>query len=381
MDQREIDLWHMRRALELAVQGQGHVEPNPMVGCVIVRGAEIIGEGWHRRFGGPHAEVEALRMAGARAAGATLVVNLEPCCHLGKTPPCTNAILKAGISRVVIAQRDPFPKVAGGGIARLEAAGLEVSVGLLEDEARQLAGPFLKLITLGRPWVIAKWAMTLDGKTATRTGESRWISSPESRAVVHRLRGRVDAVMVGRRTAELDDPLLTARPPGPRTPARIVVDTRASLSLESQLVQTAQDSPVIVAVGETSDPAARARLTEAGCEVLVCPGETPAERLDALLAKLGRRRMTNLLVEGGGQLAGSFLDAGQIDEVHLFLAPKLLGGAAPTPLAGEGLAHMPDALRLDRPVVEQLGPDVYIHGRVEKDVEGEEPRMNADERE
>ena len=240
----ELDSWQMARALELAARGEGFVEPNPMVGCVIARGAEIIGEGWHRKFGGPHAEVEALHVAGTRARGATLYVTLEPCCHQGKTPPCTDAILASGLGRVVVAQRDPFPAVAGGGIERLRQAGLAVEVGLREAEARRLNAPYLKLTESGRPWVIAKWAMTLDGKLASRTGDSRWISNEASRAIVHQLRGRVDAIVVGRGTAGQDDPLLTARPAGPRVATRIVLDTRASLASDSQLVTTAGEAPV-----------------------------------------------------------------------------------------------------------------------------------------
>lgn len=216
MQQTDLDRWHMRRALELAARGQGAVEPNPMVGCVIARGAEIIGEGFHRRFGQAHGEVEALQMAGDRAAGATLYVTLEPCCHHGKTPPCTKAVLAAGVARVVVAAGDPFPEVHGGGMAELRAAGLDVELGVLEDEARRLNAPYLKLIETGRPWIIAKWAMTLDGKIATATGDSRWISNAQSRETVHRLRGRMDAILAGRGTTAKDDPLLTARPPGPQ---------------------------------------------------------------------------------------------------------------------------------------------------------------------
>ncbi len=355
----------MRRALTLAVRGEGRVEPNPMVGCVIARGAEIIGEGWHRRFGQDHAEIEALRIAGDRAAGATLYVTLEPCCHQGKTPPCTRAVLAAGIRRVVLAQPDPFPQVQGGGIAALRAAGMTVEVGLLESEARRLNGPYLKLTTLGRPWIIAKWAMTLDGKIATRTGMSRWISSPESRQLVHALRGRVDAIMVGRETAARDDPLLTARPPGPRTAVRVVLDTMASLSSDSALLRTARETPLLVAVGPASSADNRVRLSTAGCEVWVGPGDGPAARLDALLAELGRRRLTNVLVEGGGHLLGSLLDARQIDEAHVFVAPKLFGGGmARTAVAGGGIAAVAEALPLETPEVRQLGGDTYIHARV-----------------
>ncbi|HPP52060.1 MAG TPA: bifunctional diaminohydroxyphosphoribosylaminopyrimidine deaminase/5-amino-6-(5-phosphoribosylamino)uracil reductase RibD, partial [Thermoguttaceae bacterium] len=272
MNQRELDRRYMERALELARLGQGWVEPNPMVGCVIAHGPEVVGEGWHQRFGGAHAEVEALREAGQRARGATLYVTLEPCCHQGKTPPCTEAILAAGVQRVVAAMKDPFPQVAGQGLRRLAEAGLEVHCGLLEAEARRLNAPYLKLIQTGRPWVIAKWAMTLDGKLATRTGQSRWISGPESRALVHQLRGRVDAVLVGSRTAALDDPLLTARPPGPRTAVRIVVDGRARLASESQLVRTARQAPVLVAAGPEAAAVDLRRLESAGCEVFVAPG-------------------------------------------------------------------------------------------------------------
>ncbi len=274
----------MRRALDLAASGQGFVEPNPMVGCVIARGAEIIGEGWHRRFGGDHAEVEALRLAGSRAAGATLYVTLEPCCHTGKTPPCTEAILAAGIRRVVAAMADPFPQVAGGGAAALQAAGVAVELGLLADQARQLNAPYLKLLEHGVPWIIAKWAMTLDGKIATRTGQSRWISGSKSRQLVHALRGRMDAVVVGRGTAAADDPLLTARPAGPRTPMRVVLDTRASLPSESQLVRTAGQAPLLVAVGSEAEAADCRRLQEAGCEVLVCPGGDPCGPARRLVA-------------------------------------------------------------------------------------------------
>lgn len=367
MDQKTLDTWHMRRALELALRGQGYVEPNPMVGCVVVQGAEIIGEGWHRRFGGPHAEVEALAVAGSRAAGATMLVTLEPCSHYGKTPPCTQAIIRAGIRRVVAAQRDPFPQVSGAGLAELQAAGIQVEVGLLEDEARRLNAPYLKLLATGRPWVLAKWAMTLDGKTATVAGASKWISNAQSRAVVHQLRGRVDAIVIGRETARLDDPMLTARPPGPRTALRVVVDSRASLSSESRLVRTARQVPVLVAVGPEAPAADRQRLEDAGCEVLVCEAPSPSERVDQLLAELGRRQFTNVLVEGGGRLAGSLFDARHIDEVHVFLAPKLLGGTqAPTPIAGQGISQIAEALALDSIQVRQLGSDLYVCGRVRR---------------
>ncbi|HUY33588.1 MAG TPA: bifunctional diaminohydroxyphosphoribosylaminopyrimidine deaminase/5-amino-6-(5-phosphoribosylamino)uracil reductase RibD [Pirellulales bacterium] len=363
-DPSQLDAWHMRRALELAALGRGGVEPNPLVGCVIAQGAEIIGEGWHRRFGGPHAEIEALAVAAGRAAGSTLYVTLEPCCHQGKTPPCTKAVIAAGPRRVVVAQLDPFPAVAGRGLAELRAAGVQVEIGLLEAEARALNAPYLKLLAAGRPWVLAKWAMTLDGKLATRAGDSRWISGEASRRVVHELRGRVDAILVGRGTAQADDPLLTARPPGPRTATRIVLDTQATLASESQLVRTARDAPVLVAVGPRAPECDRARLEAAGCEVFVCRAGDSVARLAELLYELGRRRMTNVLVEGGAKLLGSFFDQRLIDEVHVFIAPLLVGGCeAPAPIAGTGVKRMDQAWSLESLQWRQLENDMYLQGR------------------
>ncbi|MBX7073700.1 MAG: bifunctional diaminohydroxyphosphoribosylaminopyrimidine deaminase/5-amino-6-(5-phosphoribosylamino)uracil reductase RibD [Pirellulales bacterium] len=365
MRQVEIDRWHLARALELAAAGRGLVEPNPLVGCLVARGAEIIGEGWHRRYGGPHAEVEALAIAGQRARGATLYVTLEPCSHHGKTPPCVDAIIAASIARVVVAQRDPFPQVDGAGIQRLRAAGIEVEVGLLEDEARELNAPYLKLLATGRPWVIAKWAMTLDGKIATATGDSRWISNEASREVAHELRRQVDAIVVGRGTVKADDPLLTARPAGPRVLTRIVLDSAAALDPASQLARTAHDSPVLVAAASYASEIACQRLRQLGVEVFRSAGDTPLARWDQLLLELGRRRMTNILVEGGGRVLGSLFASSQIDEAHVFVAPKLVGGAAaPSPLAGDGVPQMALASQLQSPRVRVLGGDVYICGRI-----------------
>jgi len=361
----QFETVHMTRALELAARGEGLVEPNPMVGCAIVQQGETVGEGFHQRFGGPHAEVNALASAGRRAQGATAYVTLEPCCHTGKTGPCTEALIQSGIRRVVVAQRDPFPQVAGQGIARLQQAGIEVEVGMLAQQAQALNAPYLKLVGTGMPWVIAKWAMTLDGKLATHAGDSRWISGEASRAIVHRLRGRVDGILIGRGTAAADNPQLTARPPGARVARRIVVDSLATLDLESHLVRTAREVPVIVAVAAAAPDARRQALSGAGCEVLVCEGDSPAARLTWLLHDLGRRRMTNLLVEGGGQLLGSLLDAGQIDEVHAFVAPKIVGGQqASSPIGGVGIARMSEALQLADCQIRPSGEDVYLSGRV-----------------
>jgi diaminohydroxyphosphoribosylaminopyrimidine deaminase/5-amino-6-(5-phosphoribosylamino)uracil reductase len=370
-DRRELDAWHMARALELAALGRGGAEPNPLVGCVIARGAELIGEGYHRRFGGPHAEVEALQVAGERARGATAYVTLEPCCHFGKTPPCTQSLIAAGVNRVVAAMRDPFPKVAGGGIDELRAAGVEVEVGLMEAEARKLNAPYLKLLATGRPWIIAKWAMTLDGKIATHSGDSRWISGEASREIVHSLRARVDAIMVGAGTAKADDPQLTARlarsAAPARTAARIVVDDRASLDLESKLATTAREIPVLVAAAANASPIYVSQLRDLGCEVLLLDGTTRGDRLLALLDELGRRRLTNILVEGGSSLLGELFDVGQIDEAAVFIAPKLIGGSdAPSPIGGAGLTRMAAALELESPARTFIGNDAFISGHVRR---------------
>jgi diaminohydroxyphosphoribosylaminopyrimidine deaminase/5-amino-6-(5-phosphoribosylamino)uracil reductase len=361
----------MGRALALAMRGQGRVEPNPMVGCIIAQDTEIVGEGFHEHFGGPHAEINALTAAAGRSAGATAYVTLEPCCHHGKTPRCTQALLRAGVTRVIAAVEDPFPQVAGRGIAELRAGGVECDVGVRAAEATWLIAPYRKLLATGRPWVIAKWAMTLDGKLATRTGDSQWISSEASRAVVHQLRGRVDAIIVGSGTARIDNPLLTARPADcadlKRVATRIVVDSAATLSTDGRLVQTAADVPVLVAAASHTDANACERLATAGIEVYRCAGESNVERLRDLLEELGRRRMTNVIVEGGSKLLGAFFDAGAIDEVHVFIAPKLAGGAdAPGPVAGVGIARMAEALQLADITIEELNGDVYVHGRLKK---------------
>lgn len=356
----------MLRALELAERGRGFVEPNPMVGCVIVKNGEGVGEGFHARFGGPHAEVVALEAAGVNAKGSTLYVTLEPCCHQGKTPPCTKAVIAAGIRRVVAAMQDPFAEVSGQGLTELREGGIEVDVGLHEDKARQLNAPYLKLLSTGKPWVIAKWAMTLDGKIATRSGYSKWISGSAAREVVQSLRARVDAIVVGRRSAEMDDPLLTARPES-GTPARIatrvVVSSQARLSPGCRLIKTAKEAPVLLACGPDAQKRDIRRLTARGVEVHRFSATTRFERTLDLLERLGTRRMTNILVEGGSQLFGSLLDARQIDEIHVFIAPKLFGGEkAPSPIGGAGISAVSSALHLERVQIQTLGDDVYVHG-------------------
>jgi diaminohydroxyphosphoribosylaminopyrimidine deaminase/5-amino-6-(5-phosphoribosylamino)uracil reductase len=360
----EDDAFWMRRALAEAARGLGRVEPNPMVGAVVVRDGRLVRVGHHERFGGPHAEVFALGAAGAAARGATLYVTLEPCCHHGKTPPCTDAVLTSGIARAVVATPDPFPRVAGGGLRRLEAAGVAVTVGVEAAAARRLNGPFFKRQATGRPYVVAKWAMTLDGKIACASGDSKWISGPESRAAVHDLRGRMDAIVVGIGTALADDPELTARPPGPRTPLRVVLDREARLPLDGRLARTARAVPVLVVAGPDAPGDRVGALAAAGVEVLPLEGDA-AGRVGSLLDELGRRGVANVLVEGGGTALGAFWDAGEVDAVEVFLAPVLEGGAGEFgPLRGRGVARMADATRLAGLEVARRGPDVWLRGDV-----------------
>jgi diaminohydroxyphosphoribosylaminopyrimidine deaminase/5-amino-6-(5-phosphoribosylamino)uracil reductase len=352
------ELW-MHRALALAERGRGYVEPNPLVGAVVVHDDRVMGEGWHQRFGAAHAEINALAAAGEAARGATLYVTLEPCCHHGKTPPCTDAIVRAGFARVVAAMRDPFPQVAGQGAARLQAAGVAVELGPCEAEARRLNAPYLKLLATGRPYVHAKWAMTLDGKIATRTGDSKWISNEASRRHVHELRGRMDAIIVGIGTVLADDSLLTARPPGPRTPVRVVLDSRARTPPTCQLARTARETPTLIVTAGAAAP----ELCNLGCEVLDLASQADRPPLTALLDELGRRRMTNVLVEGGSAVLGAFLDTRALDEVHVWIAPRLAGGAqALSPIGGQGVDSIADALRLMDWETTCLDGDVLIHG-------------------
>lgn len=351
----------MRRALELARRGEGRVEPNPMVGAVVASASgEVLGEGWHDVFGGPHAEVVALGAAGAAARGGTLFVTLEPCCHHGKTPPCSAAIIAAGISRVVVAAGDPFPEVAGGGIAGLRAAGVAVETGLLEAEAVRLTAPFRTLVTAGRPWVIAKWAVSLDGRLAAAPGGDRWISSPESQAMVHAVRGRVDGVLVGIGTALADDPLLTARPEGPRRALRIVLDGTARLPLEGRLLRSARDWPLLAAVGPTAPRERVEALRAAGCEIWQSAASEAGDRLEALLGELGRRRHTSLLVEGGAAVLGSLFARGLVDEVHAFTAAKILGGS------GVPLPILPEPPPIEVEEILHPGGDLLVRGLVRR---------------
>lgn len=364
----EIDRRHMARAIALAARGLGRVEPNPMVGAVVARGGELLAEAWHEKFGGPHAEAAALAEAADQARGATLYVTLEPCCHHGKTPPCTDAVIASGVSRVVAAMTDPFPEVAGRGVERIRRAGIAADVGLMETEARLLNAPFIKRHTVGRPYVIAKWAQTLDGRLAAPSGDSRWISSPESRQWVHSLRSRVDGILVGVGTVLADNPLLTVRLEAGRTdygrrPTRIVLDGALRTPLDSQLVRTARDVPLVVATRAGADADRVAALASRGAEVIELPQSDSGIDAGALLDELARREMTNVLVEGGATVLGALLRENLVDRIAVFVAPKLIGGEpshlAPGPV---GLSAMADALPLLRPTVTTIGPDALIEG-------------------
>jgi len=357
----------MRRALALAVRGRGSVEPNPMVGCVLVRGGRIIGEGYHRRYGGPHAEVNALKNAGRLARGATAYVTLEPCCHYGKAPPCTDALIAAGVKRVVLAMRDELPPVSGRSVAILRKSGIRVSVGLCEDQARHLNAPYLKLKGSGRPWVILKWAQSIDGKIATRTGDSKWISGEESRRYAHKLRGRVDAIIVGVATVVADDPALTCRHGKPRrTATRVVIDPRLRTPPDARLIRTADKVPTIIVTDRRQTNSAKARrLARLGAEVLGLRSRRSGLDVDGLLRELGRRRMTNVMVEGGGRTLGTFVDAGLADEAVVFVSRRLIGGRqATSALAGNGPARVADSPRPIWTKLTHCGEDDVYHLRL-----------------
>jgi diaminohydroxyphosphoribosylaminopyrimidine deaminase / 5-amino-6-(5-phosphoribosylamino)uracil reductase len=367
----EKDAPHLRRALELAEGGRGRLSPNPMVGAVLVRDDEVIGEGFHARLGELHAERAAIEDARARGEdleGSTIYVTLEPCAHTGKQPPCTEAILEAGISRVVYASEDPTEKASGRGPGMLRDGGLEVELagGPEAAAARLLNQPFRKRARTGRPLVTYKAAMSLDGRVASPTGDSRWISSTESRELVHRWREECDAVAVGIGTALADDPLLTARlEESSRQPARVLFDSQARVPIDSALVSSVDEAPLIVVCAPEAPSAGRDALERAGAEVIVAPGRTQGARLEAALDELGRREIQDLLVEGGPTLAGALFDAGEIDRMRLFIAPVLVGAAqARAVLEGEGVARIAEGARPLAMSFEQVGEDILVQARL-----------------
>jgi diaminohydroxyphosphoribosylaminopyrimidine deaminase/5-amino-6-(5-phosphoribosylamino)uracil reductase len=361
----DADRTYMRRALDLAARARGRTSPNPMVGAVLVNEGGVVGEGFHAFAGSDHAELEALRAAESAAAGATLYVTLEPCCHFGRTPPCVDRIIKAGIRRVVAACEDPNPAVSGKGFAALRAAGVTVDVGVLEQEAAQLNEAFFTYIRTGRPFVILKAAASLDGKIATQTGDSRWITGESARQHVHHLRDEVDAVLVGIGTVLRDDPMLTTRlgKLDQRDPARVVVDNLARLPLRAQVINRASTAPTIVAVSEMAPRARLEALEREGVQVLVVPGSPRRVSLAHLMDALGKMGFLSVMIEGGAEINASALQEGVVDKLLLFLAPVLIGGkSTPTAVGGEGIETLRQATRVRDVCVERFGEDILIQG-------------------
>jgi len=360
----DFDQFIMKRALALARRARGYTCPNPMVGAIVVRNGTKVGEGYHRACGQPHAEAEALVRAGSKARGATIYITLEPCDHVGRTPSCTEAILTAGIKRVVTGAGDPNPKVQGKGLARLRQAGVEVVTGILEQECRDLNRDYNHYISTGLPWVTLKWAMTLDGKIATRTGDSRWVSGEAAQRYAHRLRAKHASVLVGLGTALADDPLLTVRHVRGRQPTRIVLDGRGELLLESRLVQSAMDVPLWVAITQLAPEDWRWALVDKGVKVLEIAADTHGHiDIMALLCELGSREVMSLLVEGGSKTLGSFFDAGLWNQASVVIAPKLAGGKeAPGPFGGKGIGKMAEVRALADVHWRRLGDDLIIEG-------------------
>ncbi|QDR80664.1 bifunctional diaminohydroxyphosphoribosylaminopyrimidine deaminase/5-amino-6-(5-phosphoribosylamino)uracil reductase RibD [Sporomusa termitida] len=358
-----MDEYYMQQALTIAQYAQGRTSPNPLVGAVIVKDGRIVGQGWHRQAGTPHAEIHALAQAGDLAKGATVYVTLEPCSHHGRTGPCADALIQAGVRKVVAAMADPNPLVAGNGLNRLRAAGIEVVEGILSAEAARLNEVFIKWIVTGMPWAVLKTAMSLDGKIAAYTGHSQWITGAAARAYVHKLRDTHEGILVGIGTVLADNPELTARlPAAGRNPVRIIVDSMARTPLNAKVVTDGQ-AQTIIAVGREAPADRVAALTSKGVEVLTLD-QTPAGiNLRQLFKILGERRITSILVEGGATINASVFTANLIDKVYCFIAPKIIGGrTAPTPVGGTGAPAVDQALMLEDLRTEAIGADILITG-------------------
>jgi len=372
---RDPDRRFMLMALRLAKKGLGRTSPNPAVGAVVVQGDEVVGRGYHERAGGPHAEIHALRNAGKSARGAILYVTLEPCNHFGRTPPCTHAILRAGIARCVIGTLDPNPKVAGGGAKFLKKKGVKVDVGCLELKAKALIAPFVKHCFTGMPWVRVKAASTLDGRIATRTGDSKWITGEKARTFGHRLRAISDAILVGKGTVLADDPSLTCRLKGQkgRDPIRVILDSRLNLPLDRKVFSLeSKASTVVFCRRSYLDSRKKEALEAKGVKVIGVRGEGKGfvSMRDALLA-LGRMDIQSVLVEGGGRIHGTLFDQGLVDEVCFFFAPKVMGGLKAIPsVAGMGPELARDVTRLHHVEVRRLGKDVLIRGYTDEEIFG-----------
>lgn len=368
---RSQDERWMGRAVRLAAKAAGCTNPNPLVGCVLVRDGRVLGEGWHERYGEAHAEVRALAACarnGESPSGATAYVTLEPCAHHGKQPPCADALIEARVARVVIGSRDPNPLVAGKGAARLEAAGVQVERDVLRAACDALNPVFFHYITTGRPYVVAKWAMTADGHIACASGDSRWVSGPASRTDAHRLRHRLAAIMVGAGTVAADDPALTCRLEGDVCqPLRVACDSHLRLAEDARILRTVEQAPLLIACGALTNEelAKAARLEAQGAEVASVPGVDGRVDLAALMELLGARGIDSVLLEGGASLMGAAWDAGLVQEAVAYLAPKVVGGAgAPSAVAGMGVNRMAEAHCLGEPHVSLLGDDVRVVWRV-----------------
>jgi diaminohydroxyphosphoribosylaminopyrimidine deaminase/5-amino-6-(5-phosphoribosylamino)uracil reductase len=356
----------MQRAIELAKRGLGRTAPNPPVGAVLVRDGKVVGEGFHPAAGQPHAEIFALRDAGDLARDADLYVTLEPCCHQGRTGPCSDALIAAGIARVFVGIQDPNPRVAGKGIQQLRQAGIDVVCGLLEVACQQLIAPFAKYTASGLPYVVFKAAMTLDGQTATANGDSRWISCAASREIVHQLRNQVDGIMVGSGTVQTDDPRLTTRiAENHRDPARIVFDGKLETSPQALIYTQLSDAKTILMTASDHNESALLPYRTVGAEILQVARHAGTLDLTAALAELGKRHLHYLLLEGGSVLGGAMLRAGLVDRMMVFIAPKMLGGAGRGLFAGEGVASISEAFSLMNVRIRQIDTDILIEGEVQ----------------
>ena len=359
------DRTFMEHALVLASKARGHTSPNPMVGAVIVRNGKIVGEGYHQRAGDAHAETHALNQAKELAEGATMYVTLEPCCHWGRTPPCTESVIRAKLANVFVAAKDPNPRVAGNGIRQLEEAGIPVHVGICEEESRQLNEVFFKYITTDHPFVILKSAISLDGKIATASGESQWITSEPARLKGHEVRAQVDAILVGIETVLQDNPALTVRLPERQNedPTRIVVDSRGRTPLDAKVFNPDSNARTLIAVTESAPLEKIEALKSAGADVLTIEEEGERVCLSALMRTLGKMEITSVLIEGGGEINAAALHAGIVDKVMFFIAPKLIGGKdAPGAIGGVGTARLAEVPELRDVKTSQIGADFLIEG-------------------
>lgn len=359
----------MRCALELARKGQGRTSPNPMVGAVLVKNGQVVGEGYHRKAGLPHAEIEALKRAGKKARGADLYVNLEPCCHFGRTPPCTDAIISAGVRKVIVGMRDPNKLMSGKGLRQLKKNGVQVVTGILKKECERLNEVFMKFVRTGNPFVVLKTAISLDGKIATSTGESQWITGAKAREKVHQIRNEVDAIVAGAGTVVKDDPFLTTRlrkkSAAVRHPVRVVLDNEFIVPLKSNVFKNANSQRVLYATSRKLPDSRRKELTRRGVDILLLKEKKGGVDLLHLMRALGERDIASVLIEGGGEVNASALEAGIVDKAVVFVAPILIGGKdAPGPLGGKGVRRLADAFKIKNMTVNKVGNDLMLEGYI-----------------